>query len=393
MNLLATWSLELTGIVLFWAGIVQCGWSFVFYPMIIQFLAHIKSCDQGNPSVRQTGLPPITIIIAANNEESRICARIKNLLQCDYPSSLLEILVVSDGSSDNTVGKVESLQLENLRVLAFPEKSGKPVCINAAVKEASGDWLIFADSRQNFAPDALQVLSRHFSNSSVAAISGQLFPNASEGGTAQGIDFYWKMEKSLRYAESQVDSCIGCTGAIYALRKEFFQPIPQDTLLDDVIIPLQATHNGKRILFEPDAKAFDPQRLDPAVEKLRKARTLAGNFQMLFRYPGWLFPWQNRLWWKIFSHKYSRLLTPVSLMFALIGSWLSRDATPYQFFLGIQLFFYGLAIIGILCRGIRFPLFAIPAGFLFLSVMVVRGFLFYLSAEYKAGWEKSSSTD
>jgi cellulose synthase/poly-beta-1,6-N-acetylglucosamine synthase-like glycosyltransferase len=388
-----SWDNLLLAKILFWAGIMQCGWTFAFYPLIIQFLARIKSRDRGNLSVCQTGLPPITIIIAANNEESRICARIKNLLQCDYPSSLLEILVVSDGSSDNTVGKVESLQLENLRVLALPEKSGKPACINAAVKEASGDWLIFADSRQSFASDALQVLSRHFSNSTVGAISGQLFPNASEGGTAQGIDFYWKMEKFLRYAESRVDSCIGCTGAIYALRKELFKPIPQDTLLDDVIIPLQATHNGNRILFEPEAKAFDPQRLEPALEKLRKTRTLAGNFQMLFRYPSWLLPWRNRLWWKLFSHKYSRLLTPVSLTSALIGSWLGRSASPYQFFLGIQLFFYGLAIIGIFCRGIRMPLFSIPAGFLFLSVMIVRGFLYYLSGKYKTGWDKSPSAD
>ena len=388
-----SWDNLLLAKILFWTGIVQCGWTFVFYPLIIQFLAHIKSRDRGNLSVCQTVLPPITIIIAANNEESRICARIKNLLQCDYPSSLLEILVVSDGSSDNTVGKVESLQLENLRVLVFPEKSGKPACINAAVKEASGDWLIFADARQSFASDALQVLSRHFSNSTVGAVSGQLFPNASEGGAAQGIDFYWKLEKSLRYAESRLDSCIGCTGAIYALRKELFKPIPQDTLLDDVIIPLQATHNGTRILFEPEAKAFDPQRLEPALEKLRKTRTLAGNFQMLFRYPRWLLPWRNRLWWKLFSHKYSRLLTPVSLTVALIGSWLSRGSTPYQFFLWIQLFFYGLAIIGILCRGIRMPLFSIPAGFLFLSVMIVRGFLYYLSGKYKAGWDKSPSAD
>jgi cellulose synthase/poly-beta-1,6-N-acetylglucosamine synthase-like glycosyltransferase len=388
-----SWDNLLLAKILFWGGIMQCGWTFVFYPVIIHLLARIKSKDFGKPPAQQTGLPSITIIIAANNEESRICARIENLLQCDYPSSLLEILVVSDGSTDNTVGKVESLHLQNIRVLALPEKSGKPTCINAAVKEASGDWLIFADARQSFASDALKMLSRHFSNPAVGAISGQLFPDASEGGTGQGIDFYWKMEKSLRHAESRLDSCIGCTGAIYALRRELFKPIPNDTLLDDVLIPLQATHNGNRILFEPEAKAFDPQRLEPALEKLRKARTLAGNFQMFFRYPGWLLPWRNRLWWKLFSHKYSRLLTPGSLVAAFIGAWLGRGATPYQFFLGIQLFFYGLAIIGILCRSIRIPLFSIPAGFLFLSVMIVRGFLYYLSGQYKAGWDKSSSTD
>ena len=124
---------------------------------------------------------------------------------------------------------------------------------------------------------------RHFNDSSVVAVSGQLFPHGSIGGASRGIDFYWKLEKSLRNAEAKHDSCIGCTGAIYALRRESYSPIPQDTLLDDVIIPMQAVTGGRRVLFDAEARAYDPQRLDVKREIYRKPRTLAGNFQMLVR--------------------------------------------------------------------------------------------------------------
>ena len=369
---------------------LQCAWTFVLYPLLIYLLASVKSQRRDKSSGRDTGHPPITVVIAAHNEEFRIRARIENLLRCDYPADRLEILVVSDGSNDRTVEEAGSLQSGNVRVLDRPEKSGKPSCLNVAVEQASGEVLVFADARQTFAPDALLKLARHFADPVVGAVSGQLFPHASTGGTAQGIDFYWKLEKALRHAESRLESCIGCTGAIYAMRKELFQSIPPDTLLDDVVIPMQAALQGFRILFEPEAKAFDPQRLAPVREKMRKARTLAGNFQMLFRHPAWLLPWKNRLWWMLASHKYSRLLTPISLVAAFVGAWLARGVSLYTFFLWTQAGLYSLALLGMICRGSRFPVLSIPAGFVFLSIIIVRGFLYYLSGGYKTGWEKSS---
>ena len=383
------WSAQALGQVLVWIGCLQCIYTFLIYPLAIQIFARVTPCDPVGRLPSGETQPRISIIIAAHNEEACIRSRIENLLQCDYPSESVEIILVSDGSTDRTIHEAESVGAGNLRVIARTEKSGKPACLNAAVEQAVGEWIIFADARQSFAVDALQHLSRHFGNPSVGAVSGQLFPHPSTGAAGQGIDFYWRLEKGLRHAEARLDSCIGCTGAIYALRRKLYCPLPGDILLDDVVIPMEAALQGKRILFEPEAKAFDPQRFDPALEKMRKTRTLAGNFQMLLRYPQWLLPWRNRLWWKLFSHKYSRLLTPVALVFALTGAWLARDVGPYSILLLGQLVLYGMAVVGMLWRGGKLVLLSVPAGFLFLSVMIVRGFFYYLSGSYKSGWEKS----
>ena len=123
-----SWSLHLLAQILFWAGLLQCAWTFVFYPLLIHLLASVKFQRRDKSSGRDTGHPPITVVIAAHNEEFRIRARIENLLRCDYPEDRLEILVVSDGSNDRTVEEAGSLQLDNVIVLDRPEKSGKPSC-------------------------------------------------------------------------------------------------------------------------------------------------------------------------------------------------------------------------------------------------------------------------
>ena len=387
MIAIVDWSPELVGIVMFWTGILQCAWTFGLYPASIYLLARFH--PQNHITLSSEEKFSVTVLIAAHNEEDRIRDRIKNILQCEYPESLLDILVVSDGSSDFTAQVVKSLALDRVAILERRNKSGKPACLNMAAAKATGDLLLFADARQTFAADAIKKLVRHFNDSSVVAVSGQLFPHGSIGGAAKGIDFYWKLEKSLRNAEAKYDSCIGCTGAIYAMRRESYSPIPQDTLLDDVIIPMQAVTGGRRVLFDAEARAYDPQRLDVKREKYRKARTLAGNFQMLFRYPEWLLPWKSRLWWKLASHKYSRLFTPVSLVTILAGNLILKDVPFYFFALCAQVSLYLLAIVGIAFRNLRSPLFSVPAGFLFLSWMIVWGFVYYISGGYKSGWGKS----
>jgi len=120
--------------------------------------------------------------------------------------------------------------------------------------------------------------------------------------------------------ESDLDSAVGCTGAVYALRRACFQPLPEDTLLDDVVEPMLIAAQGKRVRFDATALAYDPQTLDGALEQRRKVRTLAGNFQMLTRYPAWMLPGGHRLWWQLVLHKYLRLAGPFLLMLTLAAS-------------------------------------------------------------------------
>ena len=216
-------------------------------------------------------------------------------------------------------------------------------------------------------------------------MSGALEIQQSSTGTGSSLDKYWSLEKKLRRWEFEFDSSIGCTGAIYMIRRELFRPIPVDTLLDDVVIPMHVALQGFRVGFDQEALAFDPQALAGPAELRRKTRTLGGNFQMLFRYPGWLMPWKNRLWWQLFSHKYCRVLSPLFLLGALMGSAFLRS-NPFG-----AMCFWGQAALWMLAgTGMAFPTlrwkpFAIPAGFAFLQLSVVRGFLFWLRQRSRAG--------
>jgi cellulose synthase/poly-beta-1,6-N-acetylglucosamine synthase-like glycosyltransferase len=201
------------------------------------------------------------------------------------------------------------------------------------------------------------------------------------------VDAYWRYEKSLRAAESRWDSCIGCTGAIYALRRSQFTPIPEDTLLDDVVIPMQAAAQGARLIHDSTALAFDPQPLEPEAELRRKQRTLAGGFQMLFRHPAWLLPWGHRLWWQLISHKYLRLLAP----FLLVGAFAANVALVadpfYAFCLGAQLLLFLLAALCRLPTARDWKFCKLPAGFVFLNFQVLRGLRYYLAGAGRQGWQ------
>src|SRR6185436_20915177 len=197
---------------------------------------------------------------------------------------------------------------------------------------ASGDIVLFADARQRFESSALRALVADFNDPSVGAVSGELMLEAAEGGAraGQGAALYWRYEKLIRSAESQTDSTVGATGAIYAIRRSLFVPIPDDTLLDDVLIPLRIVQQGYRVIFEPAARALDRTSETDRQEFGRKARTIAGTFQ-LFSRERWLFdPRRNRLWFATMSHKGLRLLLPVLHLGALAANAAAASIWPYQ---------------------------------------------------------------
>jgi cellulose synthase/poly-beta-1,6-N-acetylglucosamine synthase-like glycosyltransferase len=268
----------------------------------------------------------------------------------------------------------------NIRVVELPQKSGKPTGINAAVEQAEGDVLIFCDARQQFEPSALRHLVRELGEGNTGAVSGLLRIAKSSDGASAGFDRYWSLETKLRKWESDWDSAIGCTGAIYALRKECFVPLPADTILDDVVLPMQAVMQGRRVGYCVEAIAWDPQPLTPEAEYRRKLRTLAGNFQMLFRHPTWLNPFQNRTWWQLISHKYLRIASPFVLAMAMLCT-IALARHP----LFLALLFLEFAFIGVGWTAMQSPVLArrIPGArvlgaFLSMQVTIVRGLITYM---------------
>jgi cellulose synthase/poly-beta-1,6-N-acetylglucosamine synthase-like glycosyltransferase len=200
------------------------------------------------------------------------------------------------------------------------------------------------------------------------------------------VDAYWRLEKAIRQWESDLDSSVGCTGAVYAIRRSAFNSIPADTILDDVVVPMQIAAQGLRVRFDATALAFDPQTLSGEKETRRKVRTLAGNFQMFSRYPSWLLPWSHRLWWKLALHKYLRLAGPALLLMAMISSLMLVEHVFYRWALIAQIAFYGAALAGWLMPGFKLRVLSLPAGFVFLQVCVVRGLVSWLNMDVKGGW-------
>jgi cellulose synthase/poly-beta-1,6-N-acetylglucosamine synthase-like glycosyltransferase len=267
------------------------------------------------PPAARPATPSVSLILPVRNGERWIRAKLESIFALDYPPERLQVIVVSDGSTDATEQIVRSFPRAQL--LVRPAR-GKASAINAGLEAATGELLFFTDVRQELEPQALRVLAAHFSDPSVGAASGELVLRPAARAGEEPVGRYWSYEKFIRKRQSRIHSVIGATGAIYAMRRELARPLPPDCLLDDVALPLQAFFRGYRVIFVEEARAYDqPAPLER--EFRRKVRTLAGNYQLLLRFPALLTP-RNRMWFHFLSHKFGRLLLPFALLALLAAS-------------------------------------------------------------------------
>ena len=223
--------------------------------------------------------------MAAFNEESSITRRLSELSQLLTTSPLRgEIVVVSDGSTDETASCARKFANDRLHVLELPANLGKAAALNVGCQAARNEILVFADVRQSWAKDTLERLVENFSDPLVGAVSGDLVLEGSSEVMC-GVGLYWRFEKWLRRQESRLHSTVGVSGSISAVRREFFKPIPHGTILDDVYWPIQVVRQGFRVVHDERALAFDHLPDRPRDEFRRKVRTLSGNFQLVARLP------------------------------------------------------------------------------------------------------------
>jgi len=216
------------------------------------------------------------------------------------------------------VTALEAIDDDRLRVVTVPPDSGKAVALNHGVAMARGDVLVFTDVRQEIQPGSIEDLIRSLASPEVGAVAGSLVLSA--GSRREGLyERYWRFERDLRAQEAAWDSAIGVSGALYALKRELWQPLPPGLILDDVWVPFQVIRAGKRVAFSQQATATDQGAGSDAGELARKVRTLTGNYQLLAWMPWLLSPWRNRVWWQFVSHKVMRLLTPLALACVVVG--------------------------------------------------------------------------
>ncbi|MDD2335106.1 MAG: glycosyltransferase family 2 protein [Geobacteraceae bacterium] len=370
--------------LLFWLSLIFVLYTYAGYPLVLWMLSFFR-----NKRTLVSGqFPSVSVVIAALNEENNIGRRIENLLAQEYPSDKLEILVISDGSTDGTEEIARSFTNRGVTVYGLPDRNGKAMALNYGVSKAKGDIIVFTDARQTFEVGAIAHLTASFSDESVGCVSGELhFLNDVESGIQVEMGAYWRYEKWLRKNESATGSVVGATGAIYAIRRELYRPLPQGTLLDDVLTPMNIVMKGHRTVFNGAAVAYDIVSKDFGQEWKRKVRTLAGNWQLLTLSPALLLPWQNPYWWRFLAHKIFRLLVPFLLPVMVAFSAFSIGPL-YSILTYLQLVLYGIAGIGMLAPSARkVRIVNLSCFFLVMNLAAIAGFWRWVTGGCRTAWQ------
>lgn len=324
------------------------------YPLLLSALRGRKA-----PAVRkdldyQTS---VSVVIAVYNGASQIAAKLDTLFGLDYPPEMIEVIIVSDGSTDSTANIVRSYAARTegkpAIVLLEAPRGGKAAALNLGIARAKGEILFFTDVRQPLDPAALRHLVANFADPTVGAVTGEMLLRRGDAGEQADMDLYWRYEIWARGRHSEIDSLFNTTGCIYAMRRSLAGAIPPDTLTDDAILPLRAFFGGYRVIFDPAATAWDYPAVS-GTEFRRRFRTLAGLCQVFARVPR-LFSSDNRMRWHFLSHKFGRLALPWTLLLTFAATLMLPGSGLRTTLLALELAPVALALInGLVPR--NFPL-------------------------------------
>jgi poly-beta-1,6-N-acetyl-D-glucosamine synthase len=302
----------------FWlsAGFIVC--TYAGYPAWMYLRARFRPIPVHPAPIT----PDVSIIMAVHNGAKYLARKLRNLSQLDYPKDRVEVIVVSDGSTDETNSILSAYTQARFQAVVSTEHRGKAAALNQGMRAAKGTILFFTDVRQTISSDALRNIVSNFADPRIGCVSGELvFAKGGVNVSGDGMGLYWKMEKKIRYWEAQSNSSVGATGAIYATRRDLTPEIPEGTILDDVYIPLRIASQRARVIFEPRATAWDEAPEQVEREFRRKVRTLVGNYQIM-RIAPWTLSGANPLRFEFVCHKLLRLIVPFALVSTFITSML-----------------------------------------------------------------------
>lgn len=305
------------------ASLLLLAHTLVGYPLWVA----VQAWCRPKPWSRAEWEPTVSVLMAVHNGAAELDAKLDHLLAHDYPADKMELLVVSDGSDDESVAILRRRSDPRLRVLVQEQRAGKSAALRELLPMATGEVLVFCDLRQRLEPGSLRALCAALGGGDLAVAGGSLrYRHAASGSAAVGL--YWRFETWLRRMEARSGSVVGVSGALYAIRRAEMPDMPPGLVLDDLWVPLKVAEAGGRIGLVEQAIAWDLPAPSSAVEAARKRRTLAGNWQLLARWPGLLRPFAHPLWWRFVCHKLLRLLMPFFLLAALLSNaWLASDGS------------------------------------------------------------------
>lgn len=368
--------------LIFWMSVSVVLYTFLVYPLVLVVLASLfqLSSDlrfalgRGNRRGVPVSDPLVSMIIPAHNEAGIIAGKMRNCAELDYPKSRLEILVGCDGCTDDTVERIRESCHSNVRIFDSAERSGKPAMLNRLVPEARGEILLFSDANTLYNPESVRSLVRRFAAPGVGAVCGELKLLAPDGKTAtEGL--YWRYECFLKILESRLNMLVGANGAIFAIRRDLYRPLPAGTINDDFLIAMDIRRQGFSVVYDPEANAFE-ETSTVQQEFRRRIRIGSGDLRALRQTWTMLSPLAGSVALSYWSHKICRWLVPLALITSFVSAvWLSRDV----FYLGCALL--GLLLVASAGFGYflqvnerRPGVFGVPCHFLAMNLALLIGF-------------------
>lgn len=375
---------------LFWIAVFLIIYTYVGFPLFVI----LRGLLWGRPykSEKPASMPSISIVISAYNESNTIGEKLDNILSLSYPREKLEVVIASDGSNDGTDAIVERYKEHGVKLLSLPHH-GKAVALNAAVTASKGEILVFSDANSIYKPDAIEALVRPFSDRKVGGVAGnQIYlAQTRDGSSGVGERAYWNFDRMLKKFQGRSGNTLAATGAIYAIRRSLFRPIP-DGVADDFVTSTSVIAQGYRLVFAPDALAYEPVAATNKMEFRRKVRVIIRSWRAFLFMRTLLNPFRFRFYpIQLFSHKILRYLVvfPLLILF-LVSPLLWSAGLIYQMATVAQVLFYIFAALGLVLHQTRFgqmKLLTIPFYFCMVNAASLVALIEVLQGHQVTYWE------
>jgi cellulose synthase/poly-beta-1,6-N-acetylglucosamine synthase-like glycosyltransferase len=336
-------SLRDAAAVLFWSGFALLLYAYAGYPLLLILVGLFRR----QPRTELGYVPTISILIAAYNEEAGIQKKLEQTLALDYPAERMEVIVLSDASTDRTDEIVRNFPDPRVRLLRAPERKGKTNVQNLGVHVARGEVLIFSDATTLYHPLALQYLACNFADPRVGAVSGRFhyFDQAGKSPTGVGTIAFWNYETFIKLMQTRISTITGCSGCIYAVRRSAYTPLPPE-VISDLVQPLWAIQKGYRVVFEDRALAREETTRSAGQEFSMRVRVVTRGMRGILSVPNLLNPlkygWVS---FQLLSHKVLRWLVPLFLILLLIASGALWSRVFYRDLFVLQCVFYGFVLL------------------------------------------------
>ena len=375
--------------VTFWVSLLAISYAYVGYAAILWIVSRFGRLDERSRAGQRGHLPSVTLIISAYNEEKVIREKIENAVSLDYPRELLEIVIVSDGSTDRTGKFVLEFAQRGVVLRHYEGRIGKTACLNRALPLAAGGIIVFSDANSTYEKGALKALLRPFQDNTVGFVTGWTRYGSGNGAAPDSLGLYSRLELITKELESRLGSCIGADGAIFAIRKELYLPL-KDYDINDFVIPLSINERAYRGVLQREAICFEKDAGSAKGEFQRQVRITNRTIRAIMNYRQLLNPFRfGLLSFELFSHKVCKFLVPLFMVALLVTNLILAERGGFflMAFIAQGIFYVAASAASFVPKGsLLSPMVEAARTFVVVNAAIALAWVKYLQGETYTTW-------